>query len=97
MITLDVSINFACKSKNLKVQVVEIEKLSQDNLKKEQEKQQILTSQNENLEYQVKERTIALTNSIEELKSTQSQRIQPEKMASLEELTTGIAHEIQTR
>ncbi|MBK7652336.1 MAG: hypothetical protein IPJ20_18735 [Flammeovirgaceae bacterium] len=36
-----------------------------------------------------------LNNIIEKLKSTQSQLIQSEKMASLGELTAGIAHEIQ--
>ena len=37
----------------------------------------------------------ALNKSIEELKATQSQLIHAEKMASLGELTAGIAHEIQ--
>ena len=59
------------------------------------EKEKILASQNEVLEQQVQERTIELTKSIETLKSTQAQLIQSEKMASLGELTAGIAHEIQ--
>jgi two-component system, NtrC family, sensor kinase len=48
-----------------------------------------------NLEQKVKERTRDLNQSLEELKSTQSQLIQSEKMASLGQLTAGIAHEIQ--
>ena len=47
------------------------------------------------LENKVEHRTAQLHKSIEDLKSTQSQLIQSEKMASLGELTAGIAHEIQ--
>jgi two-component system, NtrC family, sensor kinase len=54
------------------------------------------------LEVQVTERTAALTlqkeeleKTLHELKDTQAQLIQAEKMASLGELTAGIAHEIQ--
>jgi len=43
----------------------------------------------------VEESKDALQRSLEELKATQQQLIQSEKMASLGELTAGIAHEIQ--
>ena len=65
------------------------------NLAQEQEKQQILAHQKETLERQVTQRTAALKQSLEELKQTQAQLIQKEKMASLGALTLGIAHEIQ--
>lgn len=50
---------------------------------------------NEELQKLVDERTLELRNSLENLKSTQAQLIQSEKLASLGELTAGIAHEIQ--
>ncbi len=43
----------------------------------------------------IEETNTALQKSLEELKSAQAQLIQSEKMASLGELTAGIAHEIQ--
>ena len=55
----------------------------------------MLIRENKMLEEKVKHRTEQLQKSIEELKSTQSQLVQSEKMASLGELTAGIAHEIQ--
>ncbi|KAA9040566.1 two-component sensor histidine kinase [Ginsengibacter hankyongi] len=61
-----------------------------------------LTQQNESLETRVEERTLELSQqkemlqkSLNSLKSAQLQLIQSEKMASLGELTAGIAHEIQ--
>ncbi len=54
-----------------------------------------LKRENKILEDKVKYRTGQLQKSLEDLKATQSQLIQSEKMASLGELTAGIAHEIQ--
>ena len=67
-----------------------------------EQKQQMLTEQNQVLEQKVTERTAQLRQqaeqlqqSLTELEATQQQLIQREKMASLGELTAGIAHEIQ--
>jgi signal transduction histidine kinase len=79
---------FGITSQSLRQKLAEVEELSN-------EKQQILSDQNETLEKQVQERTSALNESLENLKSTQAQLIHSEKMASLGELTAGIAHEIQ--
>ncbi len=70
--------------------------------KKEADERKALEAKRMELENQVAERTAELTQQKEELeltlmqlKSTQSQLIQSEKLASLGELTAGIAHEIQ--
>jgi len=55
------------------------------------QKNEELTRLNEEIEDQRKK----LENALANLKATQAQLIQSEKMASLGELTTGIAHEIQ--
>ncbi len=54
-----------------------------------------LTQYAETLETKVAERTQELKQSLDNLKAAQNQLIQKEKMASLGELTAGIAHEIQ--
>jgi signal transduction histidine kinase len=73
------------------------ETLAKERLAKEKEieRSQLIAQQKVELEKQVKERTSELKQSLEDLKSTQAQLIQSEKMASLGELTAGIAHEIQ--
>ncbi|MBD0280005.1 MAG: GHKL domain-containing protein [Flavisolibacter sp.] len=86
---------FARNGLALQKRVIEVEQLSKKTIVQEKEKQQILSLQNETLERQVTERTAALSQSLKELKETQVQLVQREKMASLGELTAGIAHEIQ--
>jgi two-component system NtrC family sensor kinase len=70
--------------------------------KKQEEELRISTERRAELESLVQERTIELQKqkdelqeTLQELKTTQTQLIQSEKMASLGELTAGIAHEIQ--
>lgn len=60
-----------------------------------EEKKQLLATQNEVLEKQVTERTAELEHSLATLKATQEQLVQQEKLASLGQLTAGIAHEIK--
>lgn len=55
----------------------------------------MLQKENRILEDKVAHRTEQLQKSLEDLKATQTQLVQSEKMASLGELTAGIAHEIQ--
>jgi len=86
---------FAQNLFSLRQKLAEVETLSAQNLQQEIEKQQLLTRQNETLEHKVTERTAELNQSLTDLKTTQTQLIQSEKMASLGELTAGIAHEIQ--
>ncbi len=97
--------NLVTVQRNLK----EISELTDQKLRVQAEKQELIESQNIVLELQVRERTSELTErnqelvlardnlqqAIEDLKSTQEQLIQQEKLASLGQLTAGIAHEIK--
>ncbi|MVM35892.1 histidine kinase [Spirosoma sp. HMF4905] len=92
-ISLLLSQERAAINKLLRKQLLDLETLSRKTIAQEQEKQQILTTQNERLEQHL--RTTELNQSLTDLKATQAQLIQKEKLASLGELTAGIAHEIQ--
>ena len=60
-----------------------------------EEKREQALNQQKVLEEEVTRQTGEIRQTLENLKTTQSQLIQSEKMASLGELTAGIAHEIQ--
>jgi two-component system NtrC family sensor kinase len=79
----------------------EKEKSQEETVKALLENEKIVREQNVILELKVTERTIELSESYEELnstlenlKQTQTQLVEAEKMASLGQLTAGIAHEI---
>ena len=66
------------------------------------QEQRVIEGRNQTLEYEVGQRTADLARQTDELRATlaelqetQGQLVQREKMASLGELTAGIAHEIQ--
>jgi signal transduction histidine kinase len=75
--------------------IAEVRMNAEQVLKLSEEKKEQALNQQKILEKEVAAQTIELRNSLDHLKATQAQLIQSEKMASLGELTAGIAHEIQ--
>jgi signal transduction histidine kinase len=79
----------------------EKEKSQEEALKALKENERIISEQNTVLEARVSERTnelnqtnLELSKTLEDLKQAQGQLVEAEKMASLGQLTAGIAHEI---
>ena len=79
----------------------EKEKSQEETLNALKENERMVREQNVDLELKVNVRTIelnelnlALTGTLEDLKQTQTMLVESEKMASLGQLTAGIAHEI---
>jgi len=95
-----VLISFALADK-INIFKAEKERSQEETLRALQENERIIREQNVLLELKVKERTLELIESnvelnktLEDLKQAQSQLVESEKMASLGQLTAGIAHEI---
>ena len=70
-------------------------RLIQAEREKARERELVQARQIEKANKDLEQQKVALQSTLEDLKSTQTQLIQKEKMASLGELTAGIAHEIQ--
>ncbi len=79
----------------LKEVINEVREHSEQVVRMSEEKKEQALNQQKILEEEVNRQTLEIKTTLDNLKETQSQLIHSEKMASLGELTAGIAHEIQ--
>ena len=86
-------LSFALADK-INILINEKDKEQLDKLQIMRENERLIIKQNENLEEKVKKRTEELELTLHNLQNTQTQLVNQEKMASLGQLTAGIAHEI---
>jgi two-component system, NtrC family, sensor kinase len=86
-------LSFALADK-INILIHEKDKEQLDKLQIMKENERLIIKQNENLEEKVKKRTEELELTLHNLQNTQTQLVNQEKMASLGQLTAGIAHEI---
>jgi two-component system NtrC family sensor kinase len=75
--------------------IAEVRQNAQQIVQLSEEKKEEALSRQRVLEEEVNRQTAEIRTTLDNLKATQTQLIQSEKMASLGELTAGIAHEIQ--
>lgn len=78
----------------IKMLTIEREAARKNEIKLLKEKEEIIAKQKNLLETKVKERTKDLEKALESIEATKNKLIESEKLASIGELTAGIAHEI---
>ncbi|MBL0071741.1 MAG: hypothetical protein IPP34_07995 [Bacteroidetes bacterium] len=79
----------------VKIYKEEKERAQNDLVATLQQNEKLILEQKEVLEIKVKERTSELEETLDHLKTTQDQLVQQEKLASLGQLTAGVAYEMQ--
>ncbi len=95
ILVIYLAVRYTRNYKLLQDKFKEVSRLSEEKIKVERDKQVLISKQKEVLEKEVEIRTADLTKSLEDLKAAQQQLVQQEKLASLGQLTAGIAHEIK--
>jgi signal transduction histidine kinase/DNA-binding response OmpR family regulator len=85
---------FAHTSRNLRQQLVEVKRLSDRAVAQEEERQQILSAQNERLEEQVARRTAQLRQQSEQLREAQEQLLAADSLKT--RFFDNITHELRT-